>query len=218
MTIVLGQPMTLSALVDRHWLHWHFDRPYAAARPSYPRPRQPSHLAGPCDRERTQQSDGRRHYMPGLGVGDQPRECPDNPRRADYISRCNYAWRHACRCEQPHGSARSDARRLLAAHTAQCIWIAARLRTWLDDRSNVCPARVGVWPRNGLSSHRSSRGQSNTHTAVIHLAAANYAGSQPADGRMPDAEWRHARRVVPNLVEMHFHLMCESSLPTKAHD
>ena len=54
MTIVLGQPMTLSALVDRHLLHWHFDRPYAAARPSYPRPRQPSHLAGPCDRERTQ--------------------------------------------------------------------------------------------------------------------------------------------------------------------
>ena len=88
----------------------------------------------------------------------------------------------------PHGSDRPDAGRLLAAYTAQCIWIAARLRTWLDDRSNVCPARVGVWPRNGLSSHRSSRGHSNTHTAVIQLAAANYAGSQPADGRMPDAE------------------------------
>jgi hypothetical protein len=56
----------------------------------------------------------------------------------------------------------------------------------------------------------------NTHTAAIHYAVAN-------DSRSTACGWPYAMtkrggkawRVVPNLVDMPFHLMCESCLPTE---
>ena len=198
MTTVLGQLMTWSTLGTGTGRIWLYDRSHAAARPSDQRSRLHSHLAGPCDRRRKQQSDGRRHSMPGLGVGDQPRDGSDNPRMADSVYRSNYAVWHAGHYE--HLMVRPDAGRIQAAYAGQCIWGhlpgSDMARRPVELQSRPC------W---GSALQRALLAQiiawsSIIRTAVIHRAAANYVGPQPVDGRLPDATWRQARMVAPNLL------------------
>ena len=154
MTTVLGQLMTWSTLGTGTGRIWLYDRLQAAARPSDQRSRLHSHLAGPCGRRRTQQSDGRRHSMPGLGVGDQPRDGSDNPRMADSVYRSNYAVWHAVHYEHPLvrlGRTLGESRQPTRASAPGYICPA---RTWLDDRWNFSPARAGVRPCNGACSHK----------------------------------------------------------------
>ena len=145
------------------------------------------------------QFNGGQHSLPGLGVGDLPWECTDNPGLADYV------YRSTMRGGTPgttssHCSARPDAGRLPAAYKGLCIGDICPAQTWLDDRWNFRPARA-----RGSALQRAQLAQmiawsSNTHTAGIHMAAANYVGPQPVDGRLPDEAWWHARMVVPNLL------------------
>ena len=117
------------------------------------------------------QSDGWQHSLPGLGVGDLPWECTDNPGLADYV------YRSTMRGGTPgttssHCSARPDAERLPAAYKGLCIGDICPAQTWLDDRWNFRPARA-----RGSALQRAQLAQmiawsSNTHTAGIHMVAA----------------------------------------------